>query len=158
VTYLLRAYNGRNKTLNNSHLRHLVSALRTHDLKRFFDVLNIFLATIDYMLHLKYERYYQTIFYMIFVLIGTRVEAEVKTNVGRIDAVIELDKQIYIFEFKIDDDAQTALQQTVDKQYFQKYRLRGKDIILVGANFNTKSKGLDGWKDLKVDHNLLSSV
>jgi len=94
VTHLLKAYNGRGKTLNSSHLRHLVSALRTHNLAKFFDTLNVFFATLDYSLHLKYEKYYQTIFYMIFVLLGARVDAEVKTNKGRIDAVIGILSEI----------------------------------------------------------------
>ncbi|MEM7531245.1 MAG: AAA family ATPase [Chloroflexota bacterium] len=151
VTYLLKAYSGRKKTLNNSHLRRLTRALRTHNLAEFFDTLNVFLAAIDYSLHLKYEKFYQALFYMIFVLLGTRVETEMKTNIGRIDAVIELSDRIYIFEFKVDNDAQTALQQTMDKQYYQKYRLRGKEITLVGANFDTNKKGLVDWKQEIVD-------
>ncbi|MEA3385597.1 MAG: PD-(D/E)XK nuclease domain-containing protein [Thermodesulfobacteriota bacterium] len=35
---------------------------------------------------------------LIFSLIGLKVKAEVRTNKGRIDAVI-IDKDIYIFEF-----------------------------------------------------------
>ncbi|MEM7531344.1 MAG: AAA family ATPase [Chloroflexota bacterium] len=151
VTHLLKAYSGRKKTLNNSHLRRLTRALRTHNLAEFFDTLNVFLAAIDYSLHLKYEKFYQVLFYMIFVLLGTRVESEIKTNIGRIDAVIELADRIYIFEFKIDNDAQTALQQTMDKQYYQKYRLRGKAITLVGANFDTSARGLVDWKKAEVD-------
>lgn len=151
VTYLLKAYNGRNQTLNNSHLRRLVSALRTHDLAQFFDTLNVFFATIDYSLHLKYEKYYQTIFYMIFVLLGTRVDAEIKTSTGRIDAVIELADHIYLFEFKLDKDAESALNQAINKQYYEKYRLRGKTITVVGANFDSDAKGLVGWKERAVD-------
>jgi len=150
VTYLLKAYNGNNNTLNNSHLRRLVQALHAHELGEFFDILNVFLATLDYSLHLKYEKYYQTIFYMIFVLLGARVDAEVKTNTGRIDAVIELETLIYIFEFKLDDDAKTALKQSVDKEYYQKYRLRGKNITLIGANFSSTEKKLTGWKTKEI--------
>jgi len=72
--------------------------------------LRIFFANIPYDLQIKKEKYYQTIFYLIFSLIGLKVEAEVKTNKGRIDAVI-IDKEIYIFEFKFNGDKDQALNQ-----------------------------------------------
>jgi hypothetical protein len=45
------------------------------------------------------------------------VEAEVKTNKGRIDAVI-IDKDIYIFEFKFDGDKNQALNQDQREKIF----------------------------------------
>ena len=49
------------------------------------------------------KKFYQALFYMIFVLLGTRVEAEIKTGCpldhGHIDAVIELRDHIYIMGF-----------------------------------------------------------
>ncbi|MBW2660938.1 MAG: PD-(D/E)XK nuclease domain-containing protein [Deltaproteobacteria bacterium] len=72
--------------------------------------MRIFFANIPYDLQIKKEKYYQTIFYLIFSLIGLKVEAEVKTNKGRIDAVI-IDKEIYIFEFKFNGDKDQALNQ-----------------------------------------------
>jgi len=43
------------------------------------------------------------------------MEAEVKTNKGRIDAVI-INKEIYIFEFKFDGDKNQALSQIKEKK------------------------------------------
>jgi hypothetical protein len=43
------------------------------------------------------------------------VEVEVKTNKGRIDAVI-IDKEIYIFEFKFNGDKDRALNQIKEKK------------------------------------------
>ena len=67
-------------------------------LKHFLIHCAIFFADIPYDLQINKEKYYQTVFYLIFSLIGLKVEAEVKINKGRIDAVI-IDKDIYIFEF-----------------------------------------------------------
>ena len=164
ITYLLNAYvgndtiyetsegdskinkNGNGYTrLSDSHLRRLIRALRANDLPRFFETLNIFFANIDYSLHLKNEKYYQTIFYMIFLLLGLNISAEMKTNKGRIDAVIELQDDIYIFEFKLDGAASTALQQTKDKEYAEKYRSRDKAITLVGANFDFDQRKITEW-------------
>jgi|GEM_PF-5930612 len=41
MTYLLNAYNNSSPTLTESHLRHLIRALRAKELKRFFEILNI---------------------------------------------------------------------------------------------------------------------
>lgn len=63
-----------------------------------------------------------------FSLIGLKVEAEVKTNKGRIDAVI-IDKEIYIFEFKFNGDKDRALSQIKEKKDFEKYQgKRKKDL------------------------------
>lgn len=70
-------------------------------------------------MHLDYEKYYQTIFYLLFKLIGLRVSAEVRTNDGRIDAVVETEHSIYLFEFKLNQDAEVALQQIQDREYYQ---------------------------------------
>ena len=86
------------------------------------------------------QKYYQTVFYLIFSLIGLKVEAEVKTNKGRIDAVI-IDKDIYIFEFKFDGDKDQALNQIKDKKYFEKYQGKGKKIYLFGVEFADRNVG-----------------
>ena len=104
-----------------------------------------FFANIDYDLHLANEKYYQSIFYMIFLLLGLRTAAEIKTSSGRIDAVIELESRIFIFEFKLGGTAAIALQQSKDKAYAAKYRLHGKPITLVGANFDYQARKLTAW-------------
>lgn len=83
-----------------SLLRRLLDALTKRDLDLFFKVLDVFFANIDYDLHVDHEKYYQTIFYLIFLLLGVRVASEVKTNHGRIDVAIELTNHIFLFEFK----------------------------------------------------------
>lgn len=145
MTYLLNAYSGVDVALSDSHLRHLIRALQAKDLDQFFSILNVFFANIDYDLHLKNEKYYQTIFYMIFLLLGLNISAEMKTNKGRIDAVIELQDQIYVFEFKLDSSASTALKQTKDKEYADKYRQQGKPITLVGTNFDFEQRKITEW-------------
>ena len=49
--------------------------------------MKIFFADIPYDIQLANEKYYQTIFYIVFRLIGLRIEAEARTSIGRIDAV-----------------------------------------------------------------------
>lgn len=88
---------------------------------------------------------YQTIFYLIFKLIGLRIDAEVHTNAGRIDCVIDLAERTFLFEFKLNKSAAEALQQIKDHNYARKYRLAGKPITLIGANFDTQTRTVIEW-------------
>ena len=83
---------------------------------------------------------------LIFKLIGLRIQSEVHTNQGRIDAVVELDAHIYLFEFKLDKSAAAALQQIKDHDYTRKYRLAGKPMTLIGANFDSATRKITEWQ------------
>jgi hypothetical protein len=137
---LAEAYSFVECELVHGHAWKLIDALRDHDFELFFDTLRIFFANIPYDLHINKEKYYQTVFYLVFSLIGLKVEAEVKTNKGRIDAVV-IDKDIHIFEFKFDGDKDTALEQIKDRKYFEKYLGAGKNIYLIGATFADRNVG-----------------
>ncbi len=82
---------------------------------------------IDYDIKDKDEKCYQLIFYLVFTNLNFRINTEVKTNKGRMDAVIETPERIYIFEFKIDQSAETAIEQIKEKEYYQKYLLDEKN-------------------------------
>jgi hypothetical protein len=146
LTYLLSAFSTVPKGFNEGHLWGLIDALTAHKLDEFFAVLKVFFANIPYDLHLAQEKYYQTIFYLVFRLLGIYTEAEVKTNDGRIDAVVELKTDIFLFEFKLDDSAKEALKQIKEHEYAQKYRGKGKPITLVGANFDSEKRTVTTWK------------
>ncbi len=128
-------------------INNLIRALRSKDFESFFTILRSIFANIDYDLHIPQEKYYQTVFYVVFTLIGMRVFAEVKTNIGRIDAVIE-DNDIYLFEFKFNDTAQNALEQIHKNKYFEKYltnqhltQNQKGGLYLFGAQFKDKTVG-----------------
>jgi len=137
---LAEAYSYVERELVHGYAWKLIDALREHDFELFFDTLRVFFADIPYDFHINREKYYQTIFYLIFSLIGLKVKAEVKTNKGRIDAVI-IDKDIYIFEFKFNGDKDQALNQIKDKKYFEKYQGAGKEIYLFGVEFTDRNIG-----------------
>ena len=142
----MSAYSYTGRGMSEAYLWEMVDALTDGDLEEMFKVLGIFFANIPYDLHVKQEKYYQTIFYLLFMMIGFRAQAEVQTNDGRIDAVVEVDDHIYLFEFKLDKSADEAMDQIKDRQYYQKYQGRGKPITYIGANFNTKKRTVDDWK------------
>jgi hypothetical protein len=124
------------------YLRNLSQALMTGNLVDFFDHLKIFFANIPYSITLKDEKYYQSLFYAVFTLIGFDIEAEVLTNQGRIDCVLQTDDKIYVIEFKLNDTKEAAMQQIKDKQYAQKYQNAGKEIILLGVEFDHQTRNI----------------
>jgi hypothetical protein len=145
MTHLLNSYSEVNLALTGSSVKQLARALWGEDWSRFFMVLNAFLASIDYRLHIPQEKFYQTIFYLLFKLVGLEVQAEVHTNQGRIDAVLEHNTAVYIFEFKRDSNATAALAQIHQRHYFAPYLSRPKTIHLIGISFDTSSRTINDW-------------
>ena len=131
-------------------LSRLGVCLAAEEFETFFDILKEFLLNIPYELHMKSERYYQNVFYFIFTLIGVELNVEVHTNVGRIDAVIDFKDKIIIFEFKLDQSAEVALQQIHDRKYADKYRALKKPIHLFGVSFSTTERNVVEWKAEKI--------
>ena len=142
---LLGAYAEVSDTVTSSSMFKLTRAARSGDLDEFFEVLRVFFANIPYDLQLQHEKYYQSIFYLVFTLIGLRIDAEVKTHRGRIDAVLQTEGTVFIFEFKLFDTKENALAQIKEKQYSLKYQGSGKQIHLVGVEFDREHRNIGDW-------------
>lgn len=145
LQYLVDRFSSVRKQRAASSLNKMIVALRSEDLDAFFGTLRTFFAKIPYDLQLEHEKYYQSIFYLVFTLIGLRIEAEVKTNAGRADAVVQTDSAIFIFEFKLYDTKEAALAQIKERQYYLKYQDQGKPIHLIGAEFDKDKRNIGEW-------------
>lgn len=144
-TYLLNSYVGRTQREVSSFSADLATAFLEGNLNQARKVLESFFAGVPYTIHKKSEATFQTVFYAIFRLLGFNVETESCTNDGRIDAVVQTDDHIYLFEFKLDDD-DTALSQIKDKAYFKKYLQSSKKITMIGVNFDSEKGQLIDWQ------------
>ena len=120
-------------------------AITADDLDGFMTLFQSFLANISYDMHLPYEKYYQTIFFVVFKLLGASIEAESRTNEGRIDAYIRTANAVYIFEFKLNKTSRKAVGQIIDRHYYEKVQCCGLPIRMVGVNFNSKKGRIDNW-------------
>ena len=105
-----------------------------------------FFASIPYDLENKTEKHYQTIFYLLFRLMGQYVDAEVKSAVGRADVVVRLTDAVYVFEFKYDGTPEEALAQIDSKQYALPFKADGRKVFKVGVNFDSKTRSIGDWK------------
>ena len=145
-TYLISDYTSIPQETVGANVFKMVKAIKARDVNLFMELLKTFFAAVQYDVATDTEGRFQLLFYSVFLLIGVRVEAESRTNNGRIDAVICDGDYVYIFEFKLNQTAGIALEQIREKEYFRKYQHSGRKIVLVGANFDTISRQLSEWK------------
>ena len=145
LAYLADAYTPVRKEEAAGQIARLEDAVDAGDVDTFMKELRVFFAGIPYDLQLKNEKYYQTIFYLVFALLGIRVHAEERTSAGRTDAVVETAKRVFVFEFKLHGTAEEALAQIRDKKYHEKYLGSGKEVTLVGAAFDEKTRNIGEW-------------
>lgn len=125
--------------------------VKTDQMERFFDILRSIFAGLPYDIFIRdREAYYQTVIYLVLMLIGIDIKTEIKTNLGIIDAVIETGDHIYVLEFKL-DSADRALSQVKEKKYYEKFLSSQKVIKLIGVGFDAEQRNLGEYKieDLK---------
>jgi len=121
----------------------LKKAFMRNDLDEVFEILDVFYAQIDNSIKIKQEKYYQTIFYILFTLMGFRISVEVNTNKGRMDAVVFTEDRIYIIEFKLDKSAKIAIDQIRKREYYQKFQKDGRELVLIGVSFTSETGGIN---------------
>ena len=119
--------------------------LRKGDIESCLERTRSFFASIPNDLENKTEKHYQTIFYLLFRLMGMYVDSEVKSAVGRADVVIKMKDAIYVLEFKYDGTAREALAQIDSKQYAIPYCKDGRRIVKVGINFDSATRTIGDW-------------
>lgn len=145
LDHLLQGFSDLDESQLGIHFSQLKSALLHQDLKEFFAAMNGLLAEIPHTLHINLEAYYHSLLYLILRSLNQRVEAEVMTSRGRLDLIVVDRETIFLFEFKIDGSAQIALDQIIEKGYAERYKNTGKKLILIGVNFDSKTRRIADW-------------
>jgi hypothetical protein len=120
------------------------------DIEGFMTSLKAFFATIPYdaiKQKNRDEQYYQHVFYLLFTLLGQFVQTEIKSNKGRADAVVKTADSIYVFEFKMDNNAtaEDALAQINSKDYAIPYSADHRKTVKIGVEFSQTEKGVKRW-------------
>ena len=142
---------------------HFYAAMDSGDIDLAMEKLQAYLAGIPYDLENKTEKHFQTIIYLIFSLLGFYIHTEVKSAVGRADAVCHTDDGVYVFEFKVDGSAEDALRQIDEKGYMIPYQAglsdavavrqfgasagsaTGKRLVKIGVNISTQTRTVEKW-------------
>lgn len=125
----------------------LRDALRQKAIAETVNILNAVFASIPYDLWQKEnEHFYHAILHLTFSLLGAYIQSEVHTAHGRCDALVQTDRYIYAFEFKLDQSAEAALKQIKEKGYLKPHLDSPKKKIAVGINFSTAEKAVADWE------------
>ena len=94
------------------------------------------------------EEYYQSIVAVIFQMLGRLIQTEVHCATGRVDAIVHTANIIYIFEFKLwsRGSSRDAIKQIKKQGYTDKFLSSRKQIMLIGASFDSWRRNLKTWK------------
>ncbi|HEV2601401.1 MAG TPA: AAA family ATPase [Candidatus Babeliales bacterium] len=141
--YLVQAFAYTTPDVLQMELVRMRRALLEQNFETFCRAIKILFAGIPYNLHIPRESYYHSLIHLMFDLLGMKPQSEVASSSGRSDLVLETANTIFIFEFKYDGSAQQALDQIIQKKYYEKYMHSNKAITLVGINMNFKDKNVE---------------
>ena len=151
------------QSFNRSLLRHLVqdATRQTANSDRLYDLMEgndfagmkalfeAFFASIPYEWYTNnavagYEGYYASVFYSYFAASGFDVTVEDSSNRGRADMAVRFGGQVYLFEFKVVEQASegAALAQLRERGYADKYRASGEPIHLIGVEFSKSTRNV----------------
>ena len=132
----------------------LDSVLSSGDTVRLRMVFHSFFASIPHDWYRKnqlsgFEGYYASIVYAYFASLGYQVIPEDTTNKGQIDLFVITKNGIWIFEFKVQNQEQSAkspLRQLQEKGYAEKYRADGRPVHEIGIVFDSHERNIVKWE------------
>lgn len=134
-----------------SWLDDTIDSLDNGDLELFRTNLTSFLASIPYSARRssserEMERYFSYTFYLLLRIASTYVTYTEKCqSQGRVDCVIETDRFVYIFEFKLDGTARQALDQIESQGYATEYAADHRKLFKIGCSFSSKTATVGDW-------------
>ena len=141
------------KTQNNTFMIRFQQAILSDDTTAAKELLHAYLAGLPCdILKDKGEHTYHAIFYALFSLLGFPPKIENGTARGYSDMIFQTATSIYCMEFKVDQSAEKAIRQIIEKGYLEPYTTTGKRLVMIGVNFSTKERNITEWVEQAFDH------
>ncbi len=143
---LLPAYAPTAVTGSGKDIVSLRRRIKAGDIEGMGEVLTALFASITYTTDdVPFEHYFQSVLYIVFTLLGQHAHCKVHSSRGRADCVLETDKFVYIFEFKVDKSAKEALEQIEEKGYAEPFSADKRQLFKIGVNFDSETRSLSEW-------------
>ena len=127
----------------------LAERLGTNDFAGLEELVRGLFAGIPYEWHTRneiarYEGYYASVFYAWLAAVGLDITVEDASSRGRADLAVRLAGAVYLFEFKVVEQAPegSALAQLQAKGYADKYRVEAEVIYLIGLEFSREQRNI----------------
>lgn len=131
-------------------VKHLKKAFLKNDLERAETILTALFAGLAFDVYThqtqqQVEGFYHGLIHILFKCLGLYMQSEVHNAKGRADSLVETSTHVYFLEFKLNSDAESALQQIKTKKYAAPYAADSRIKIGIGINFNSKDKEMTPW-------------
>jgi hypothetical protein len=145
--FLSRQYSGFDRLKQTSTMSKLFRALQAGDVDTFMETIKIYMQSIKFDLITKMTEYYfEFAFANILNMLGVSCEIEVHSAEGSVDAVVKLQKNVFVIEAKLDKPVEDALKQIEEKKYYVPYMEKGLNIFKLGVVFGKKERNVVEWK------------
>ncbi len=147
LIYLLQEFANESNVFSSRVLERISRIIDNDDLDGLINEIKTQFAGIPFNIFLgKHEAYYHTVIYLVLKLAGADIRAEEPGNLGRVDAILESRRKIFVMEFKMGKGGEKkALAQIKDRKYHEKYIGGEKEIVLVGISFDEETRNLDRY-------------
>ena len=143
----------------NATILAMARALKRGDLPAALTELRAYIASLPYdiitrkewMAKKKKEAFYKLLMYVVFSLLNSKVDTEVKSVLGRADVVIKTRNDIYVLELKVDDTVDHALAQIDSKGYAIPYEADGRTVTKCGVAISSEARNIVHWRAVDKD-------
>ena len=146
----------------NATILAMARALLKADLPKALSELRSYIACLPYdiitrkewMARKKRESFYKLLMYVVFSLLNSKIDTEVKSILGRADVVIKTRNDIFVLELKVDDTVDHALEQIDSKGYAIPYEADGRKVTKCGVSISSEARNITHWRVVDVDGNI----
>ena len=162
----------------NSLVRNIAAAVFDGNLSDALTAFRSYIAKIPYDIITKEEwddkekreSFYKLLIYMVFSLLNSIVDTEVKSILGRADVVIKTDTDIFVLELKVDDSVENALAQIDSKGYAIPYEADAshstgsgqagsaqvsRTVTKCGVCISSEQLNITHWRSVDIDGNVI---
>ena len=147
----------------DSTIRAMSRALKRGDLSSALVNLRSYIASIPYdiitrkqwMAKKTREDFYKLLMYVIFSLLNSKVDTEVKSIRGRADVVIKTKADIFVLELKVDDTVDNALAQIDSTGYAIPYEADGRRVTKCGVSISSEARTITHWRAVDEEGNII---
>ena len=146
----------------NATILAMARALLKADLPKALSELRSYIASLPYdiitrkewMARKKRESFYKLLMYVVFSLLNSKIDTEVKSVLGRADVVIKTRTDIFVLELKVDDTVDHALEQIDSKGYAIPYEADGRKVTKCGVSISSEARNITHWRVVDADGNI----
>ncbi len=150
----------------NSAILAMSRAFKRGDLSAALTSLRSYIASLPYdiitrkewMAKKKREDFYKLLMYVVFSLLNSKVDTEVKSILGRADVVVKTKTDIFVLELKIDDTVDNALAQIDSKGYTIPYEADGRKVTKCGVSISSEARNIIHWRAVDEEGNVVDEV